>query len=283
MIEIEQRDYRDTLARAAEHGGADLVVTSPPYDDARTYGAGVSWTMADYRALGDALLVGLRPGGHALVVLSGPVRDTPRGTERSLTPWRVVLDWTDRVGLRCPDVLAYARAGMPGEFRGRFRQDWEPILWMQRPGVGGWMEKSTLRESARFGRTRASSCGIRRQDGSLLRRVRSGRAVDEGTIERGTLWSYGMVGHGGERGDLEATDHPARFASRFARDAVRCFCPPGGLVCDPFVGSGTSAVVAVEEGRRFVGGDTGHDARGVPWASVALDLATAQPPLLVSL
>ena len=57
---------------------------------------------------------------------------------------------------------------------------------------------------------------------------------------------------------------------------MRCFCPPDGLAVDPFVGAGTSAVAALEHGRRFHGGDLGvrpADAeRGVdaaPWVVVA--------------
>jgi site-specific DNA-methyltransferase (adenine-specific) len=36
---------------------------------------------------------------------------------------------------------------------------------------------------------------------------------------------------------------------------IRASCPPGGLVLDPFVGTGTVAVVARKTGRRFVGID----------------------------
>ena len=36
---------------------------------------------------------------------------------------------------------------------------------------------------------------------------------------------------------------------------VKSFCPPNGVVCDPFVGSGTTAHAAIENGRRFVGCD----------------------------
>jgi site-specific DNA-methyltransferase (adenine-specific) len=56
---------------------------------------------------------------------------------------------------------------------------------------------------------------------------------------------------------------------------VRCFCPPDGLAVDPFVGAGTSAVAALEHGRRFHGGDLGvrtaDPERGldaVPWVVV---------------
>ena len=34
---------------------------------------------------------------------------------------------------------------------------------------------------------------------------------------------------------------------------VRLVCPPGGLVLDPFAGSGSTGVAALEERRRFLG------------------------------
>lgn len=65
-----------------------------------------------------------------------------------------------------------------------------------------------------------------------------------------------------------------RFYTGFAEDAVQCFCPPDGLVCDPFVGSGTSAYAAVKHARRFVGGDLHvRPSDGKPWAHIALDRA----------
>ena len=39
------------------------------------------------------------------------------------------------------------------------------------------------------------------------------------------------------------------------RAIVRDYSRPGDLICDPFVGSGTTAVAALSEGRRFVGSE----------------------------
>lgn len=251
-------------------GGVDLVLTSPPYDAARTYGHGVSFTFEDYQALGDGILSALKPGGQALVNLSGPVRDSPRGgTERSLTPWRVLLDWVDRVGLRSPDVLAYGRMGMPGAYAGRYRQDWEPLLWFVRPGETPYFDKNSIADDAVRGGYANLQANSRHKDGSLSVRSATGWAAEHGKRQRGTLWWYGAVGHGHGDTELEATGHPARFDFRLAKDVVVAHCPPTGTVCDPFTGSGTTALAAVSLGRSFVGGDLLANDEGVPWATVA--------------
>jgi len=57
---------------------------------------------------------------------------------------------------------------------------------------------------------------------------------------------------------------------RLADDVVQCFSPLDGLVCDPFLGSGTTAISAAKHGRRFVGGDLGARERdGRRWADIA--------------
>ena len=50
---LHHADFAVTLAAARDMGGVDLVLMSPPYCDARTYGAGVNWKLADYQRLGD--------------------------------------------------------------------------------------------------------------------------------------------------------------------------------------------------------------------------------------
>lgn len=273
--EILQADFRQTLKCVELEGGCDLVCTSPPYDDARTYDNAVSFTFKDYQDLGDGIYAALKPGGHALVVLDGPVREwrKGKGTERSFTPWRVMLDWAERVGFRVPDRMAFARRGQPGRFAGRFRNDWEPLLWFQRPGAKGFFDIWPLASKAKWpltGRTRKS----RRQDGGFDIRQQSGPAISRGLAMRGNLWRY-RVGRNNDDSGLVNTGHPARFPLALAEDAVRCFCPPGGIVCDPFVGSGTTAVAAVKHGRIFWGGDLFCNKEAVPWADVAQARMTA--------
>lgn len=49
--------------------------------------------------------------------------------------------------------------------------------------------------------------------------------------------------------------YPARFSPEFARAAIEEFSEPGGVVVDPFMGGGTTAVEALAIGRRFIGTD----------------------------
>ena len=269
---LHHGDYRETLALA--DGKADLVFTSPPYCDARTYSMDCNWTMDDYAALGDAVFAALRPGGHALINVDAPVREWRPGfgTERGFHPWRMMLDWAERVGFRVPDRLAFGRMGLPGHWPNRLRNDWEPLLWFQRPG-NGWMAPDALVKPARWPEGgRIDSATFRDADGEVRRKDRSGYD----SIRVGTFWDYGAVG-GGQTGapDIEAQNHPARWPYKLAEDIVRCFCPPDGLAVDPFVGAGTSAAAALEHGRRFIGGDLGSRAAdserrldGVPWVEV---------------
>jgi len=278
-IDISCADFRATLQRVADAGGCDLIFTSPPYCDARTgaYGTEREWTEADYRDLGDAVKAALKPGGWAIVNVDAPVREWRKGygTERGFHAWRLMLDWAERVGLRVPDRLAFGRMGARGAYTGRFRNDWEPLLWFQKVGgrdARGYFDKGALDAPSPHGSKAGDRVSARDAHGKLKARGASGDAVERGITRRGTMWAYGGTGSGlsGSR-VLEQTGHPARFPLRLARDVVACFSAPGALVCDPFLGSGTTAVACAQLGRRFVGGDAGRAPDGRPWADVALE------------
>jgi len=274
---LHHGDFAETLALC--NGAADLVFTSPPYCDARTYGMDCSWGMDDYHRLGVAVFDALRPGGHALINVDAPVREWRKGygTERGFHPWLLMLDWAEEIGFRVPDRLTFGRKGSPGEYRRRFRNDREPLLWFQKPGAQGWFDKRQMRERVEpWAGTPTSGS---RPDGSKYRRRHTGESAEGGLKHRGTLWDYGDPGNGHTGApDIERQNHPARWPYKLAEDIVRCFCPPDGLACDPFVGAGTSAAAALEHGRRFIGGDMGsrqdnedNQRRGldaVPWVTV---------------
>lgn len=60
---------------------------------------------------------------------------------------------------------------------------------------------------------------------------------------------------GGLMGHVLSHENEAAFPLELPTFFVKSFCPPGGVVCDPFFGSGTTLQAAHENGRRFVGCD----------------------------
>ena len=54
---------------------------------------------------------------------------------------------------------------------------------------------------------------------------------------------------------VEKTDHPCQFPVAIPQRLIRALTSPNGLVLDPFMGSGSTGVAALVEGRRFVGAE----------------------------
>ena len=54
---------------------------------------------------------------------------------------------------------------------------------------------------------------------------------------------------------IEKTDHPCQFPVALAQRLVKSLCPEGGLVFDPFMGSGSTGVACLLEKRKFLGAE----------------------------
>ncbi|MBY8964718.1 site-specific DNA-methyltransferase [Algiphilus sp. NNCM1] len=67
----------------------------------------------------------------------------------------------------------------------------------------------------------------------------------------GDVWDIPNV----KANHVEKTAHPCQFPIALAQRCVRAFCPPGGLVIDPFLGAGTTAIASLLEGRSFIGAE----------------------------
>jgi site-specific DNA-methyltransferase (adenine-specific) len=63
------------------------------------------------------------------------------------------------------------------------------------------------------------------------------------------LWSVSRL----HREHAERVDHPTQKPLEIIERMVKASCPPGGVVLDPFMGSGTTAVAAQRLGRHFTG------------------------------
>jgi hypothetical protein len=270
-FDVGHRDWSESLAAARAAGGAGLILTSPPYPDARTVeqygGAEFDTTLEGYGRLGEACFDALKPGGVCALNIDGPIRvwrPELGESERSLIAFEVAIDWAKRVGFRYVEHVAKAVDGFPVSGDGcnpRWRAGWEPVHVFARPGAVPLFDRHGYTRVAKYAGTTTSSTarrlGEKRQSAMKPALVSERRCLM--TCER---W---LSQH-------SESHHSAPFPSDFADAFVLCYSEPGSLVCDPFAGSGTVAFSCHRHGRRFVGGDLGHRERdGRRWADVIAD------------
>jgi site-specific DNA-methyltransferase (adenine-specific) len=79
-----------------------------------------------------------------------------------------------------------------------------------------------------------------------------------------------LTGQGGKR-----YAHPAPFPVELPRRLMLLYTNRGDLVLDPFMGSGSTAVAAVQEGRQFLGYDISEEYCG--WAQERVNATEARP------
>lgn len=67
----------------------------------------------------------------------------------------------------------------------------------------------------------------------------------------GDIWTIPNVKHN----HVEKTEHPCQFPVELIERLVLSMTPPDGLVIDPFIGTGTTAIAAIRHGRRAAGAE----------------------------
>ena len=213
----------------------DLVVTSPPYDDLRTYG-GHSW---DFFGVAWQLKRVLKPGGVIVWVVADATKD---GSETG-TSMEQALHFK-RLGLNLHDTMIYKQAGTGAKGSNlAYWQAWEYMLVVSK-GRPKTVNRLADRANAKAGKVAAS--GNSRKVAEVGTRAERGRRIVPEFSVRQNVWEF--PAHDGER-----TNHPAPFHIALARDHIATWSNPGDVVLDPFSGSGTTAKAAKELGRMFIG------------------------------
>jgi site-specific DNA-methyltransferase (adenine-specific) len=83
------------------------------------------------------------------------------------------------------------------------------------------------------------------------------------------VWSVSRL----HREHPERADHPTQKPLEIIERMVKASCPPGGVVLDPFMGSGTTALAAKRTGRNY----TGFELNPAYCAIIAARLAAPEP------
>ena len=214
-------------------GCVDLTVTSPPYDDLRRYN-GYSF---DFEEVARQLYRVTKDGGVVVWIVNDSTR---KGTE-SGNSFRQALYFME-VGFNLHDTMIWVKDG--GGAVGSvycYTQNTEYMFVLSK---GRPKSVNLIRDkpNGSFGKDKGTH-GRRRKDGTVKIEHR-GPAKP---FSKRNNWWY-ITPHGEDAGG-----HPAAFPLRLARDHVISWSSPGDVVLDPFMGSGTTGVAALTEGRDFVG------------------------------
>ena len=213
----------------------DLTVTSPPYDDLRTY-KGFSW---DFKGLAAELYRVTKPGGVIVWVVNDA---TVNGSETG-TSFKQALHFKD-VGFNLHDTMIWQKPNALYPSLVRYYPTFEYMFILSK-GKPKTVNLIADRKNKHAGTTRTST--ERQKDGSLKRSngCKKDRRVQPLGV-RNNIWLVRPASG-------QQTGHPAVFPERLAADHITSWSNPGDIVLDPFMGSGTTAVAALKTGRKYIG------------------------------
>jgi DNA modification methylase len=241
MVDINKiycENNLDTLARMPD-GFVDLVVTSPPYDNLRTYN-GYSW---DFEALAKELFRAVKKGGVVVWVVGDA---TVNGSETG-TSFKQALYFME-IGFSLNDTMIY-QTGKPPMTHCRYEQEFEYMFVLSKG------------KPSTFNPIRARKNHI-----ELKARNKKWRREKDGTHDMG-LVSTGfdkVIGNvwyveSGVFDDPISYEHPAVFPEALACDHILSWSNEGDLVYDPFMGSGTTAKAAHQLKRNWIGSEISQE------------------------
>ena len=221
----------------------DLIVTSPPYDNIRAYGG---YKLNNFHDIAEQIYRVVKIGGVVVWVVSD---QTISGNETG-SSLRQALGFKDS-GFRLWDTMIYAKP--PRGAVGNNKGYWQAFEYMFVFVKDDEQPKTiNLIKDRRNLETRGGDSGTKRMhDGTLKKVDRDGYGVYG---RRTNIWEY-QTGKGHSASDDIAHQHPAIFPEKLAEDHIISWTNKGDLVYDPFMGSGTVAVMAQKNGREFLGSE----------------------------
>ena len=248
----------------------DMCITSPPYWNMRDYGdknqLGLEYTTSEfidnlYNVFHEIKRV-LKDEGSLWI----NIRDTySKGVKRcgvknkslSMIPERLIIKLLDDGWILRNDIIWHKPNAMPDSCKNRFTVDYEHLYFLTKKDKGYYFKTQYEPYTSNIKDKKDSVNNNDKDKRSVLiesKMVRHGangttlnspsKWSDKGRIKR-TTWSISTKAY------KEA--HFATYPTELIECPIDAGCPKDGIVLDPFMGSGTTGVVAKKQGKHYVG------------------------------
>lgn len=241
MISLQNGDCLE-LMKQIQDGSVDLTITSPPYDNLRTYNGNIDqWSFDKFKAIAEELYRVTADGGVVVWVVADA---TIKGSETG-TSFRQALYFME-CGFSLHDTMVWYKGSCPFPDKIRYYQSFEYMFIFSKgkPNTTNLIEDRKNKWSG----TKAHGTE-RRKNGKTVPlsavKLKNNRVVKDYGV-RFNVWEISP-----ERNNK--TKHPAVFPEQLAKDHIVSWSNEGDTVLDPFMGSGTTGVACVNTERRFIG------------------------------
>lgn len=233
-----------SLMRELPEASIDLTVTSPPYDDLRSY-KGFTF---DYKPVAQELYRLTKPGGIVVWV----VGDATKNGSESGSSFRQVLYFIE-TGFKLHDTMIYEKnssAFPAARTSKRYTQIFEYMFVFCKGKIRNDITLLCDKPNKWAGHTNWGNNTQYDKDGNLIQ-TNNIKPIPEFSL-RNNIWKYSV-------GFNDKTGHPAVFPEELAKDHILSWSNEGDVVLDPFMGSGTTAKMAKLNNRHYIGFDISEE------------------------
>lgn len=238
MIDLRLGDCLDIL-KTIEKESIDCVITSPPYDNLRTYNATLNWDFEIFKQIANELYRVVKKGGVVVWVVGDA---TIKGSETG-TSFRQALYFKE-IGFNIHDTMIYAKENYVPLTHNRYEQEFEYMFVFSK---GKPKTFNPIKVSCKYAGTETwGNSSFHKTNSSGL--VSVGKKKINDTKIKGNIFYYrtGSIKNNG-------ITFPAPFPEQLAHDHITSWTNENDIVLDCFMGSGTVGKMCKILDRNFIG------------------------------
>jgi site-specific DNA-methyltransferase (adenine-specific) len=247
-------DSKEVLLKVPDNS-IDLIITSPPYADQRkkTYGGihpddYVEW----FLPISSQLLRVLKPSGTFIL----NIKEKVVNGERSTYVIELILSMRKQGWLWTEEFIWHKKNCYPGKWPNRFRDAWERLLQFNKNKKFNMYQEKVMVPMGDWAKTRLKNL-------SDTDKIRDESKVGSGFGKNISNWLSRKKAYPTNvlrlATECNNKNHSATFPESLPEWFIKLFTKRGDTVLDPFMGSGTTNVVAYNMDRNSIGIDINKD------------------------